>query len=565
MDEGRTLHLWGNNWKATNCVISLAEDARKVIDFKFKSVGEEAEINGVGLDTETGGLNEEWFYKCFGTQDWGAYTQPMYSGSGEYEKLSAYLVNFTGNFNYLILSNDADAGQQTDVYYSDIRIRKYVDPEPTHVETGEGEFLGYTLLITSTPVENVNIEVNGVSTQTPYTNIFDEGAQVEVEVKITYYNYKKYIFQKWDDENIDNPRTFTITDDITRQIIVEERNTTPYETTINGVPVKIYSVPSGKIFKIIVYSDRIDVIFTEPDFIKWDDGDVCPAKYDIELNGEIELTGYFGTVEEKSIFDPDYFDKYVFVVLPAVAGKPPIARPITVGRIPRTEQIAVIAPVSTVIMETTRRVTSPLKVRGGEAYVADLRASIKTQPQFVVKYIGAPIKAKMPIQETLVVASMKYGIEESVRLYISDPFTALKKLTMQRDYFKKQTKRYRIMVSETQMQLQLARSEFEQKEKEAIELARKLIELHGEVEKNKKKIETSKRWVRKYSEQLAKLTDEINGLKEKINVLETEKQNLLEKSESLRNQVNGLQLMIDELERERNKLKRKLKKFAKLV
>ncbi|MCD4779447.1 MAG: DUF2341 domain-containing protein [Candidatus Omnitrophica bacterium] len=130
LDSGRTLRMYGNNWKASNTSLTLG--GQQKLDFSFKNAGAQAEINGVGLDINSTDLNSNWFYKADGTQSWGSYsTSPVYSGSGDYERLGTVLDDFSGNFSYLVFSNDADAGQATNVYYRDVRVRKYSSPEPT--------------------------------------------------------------------------------------------------------------------------------------------------------------------------------------------------------------------------------------------------------------------------------------------------------------------------------------------------------------------------------------------------------------------------------------------------
>jgi len=130
LDNNRTLRMYGNNWKATNALLTLNNDLK--LDFSFKSTGVQGEINGIGLDTNTTDLASNWFYKTYGTQTWGANsTSPVYSESGDYERVGMVLNDFTGSFSYLVLCNDADAGQNKNVYYRDVRVRKYSSPEPT--------------------------------------------------------------------------------------------------------------------------------------------------------------------------------------------------------------------------------------------------------------------------------------------------------------------------------------------------------------------------------------------------------------------------------------------------
>ena len=64
------LRMWGNNWKATMKTLNVAGDGSQAIRFDFKSNGTQAEINGIGLDTDSG-ISANWFYRTYGTQNWG--------------------------------------------------------------------------------------------------------------------------------------------------------------------------------------------------------------------------------------------------------------------------------------------------------------------------------------------------------------------------------------------------------------------------------------------------------------------------------------------------------------
>jgi hypothetical protein len=135
-DGGHTLHLFGNSWKAVD--VNLATQTGTKLDFDFRSSAPEAEINGIGFDTETSGLNSNWFYKAYGTQNWGTSpTDPVYGGSGGFERLGRVLDDFPGSFDYLVLNNDKDAGAVPDVYYRFVRVRKYSTPEPLAVVGAE--------------------------------------------------------------------------------------------------------------------------------------------------------------------------------------------------------------------------------------------------------------------------------------------------------------------------------------------------------------------------------------------------------------------------------------------
>jgi len=126
--DDTTLHMWGNNWKATMKNLNVAGDGTQEICFDFKSDGTEAEINGVGFDTDSG-LSSNWFYKTYGTQSWGI--TDHYGYTSDWQTYSLILDDFSGSFDRIIFSNDADASQATNVYYRNVRVVKTTSVEPT--------------------------------------------------------------------------------------------------------------------------------------------------------------------------------------------------------------------------------------------------------------------------------------------------------------------------------------------------------------------------------------------------------------------------------------------------
>lgn len=124
------LRMWGNNWKATMKTLNVAGDGSQAIRFDFKSNGTQAEINGIGLDTDSG-ISANWFYRIYGTQNWGLNDHYGYTGGGDWQAYSLILDNFSGNFNRFVFTNDADVGQSTNIYYKNVRISKYTAQEPS--------------------------------------------------------------------------------------------------------------------------------------------------------------------------------------------------------------------------------------------------------------------------------------------------------------------------------------------------------------------------------------------------------------------------------------------------
>jgi flagellin-like protein len=135
--DDHTLRMWGNNWKATMSTLNVVDDGSQAICFDFKSTGDQGEINGVGLDTDSS-LSENRFYRVYGSQDWGDNDHYGYSGGGNWQSYSLVLDDFNGAFDRLVFSNDADAGQATDIYYRNVRVIQYTSQAPTY-DIGEEE------------------------------------------------------------------------------------------------------------------------------------------------------------------------------------------------------------------------------------------------------------------------------------------------------------------------------------------------------------------------------------------------------------------------------------------
>jgi len=124
------LRMWGNNWKATMKTLTVAGDGSQAICFDFKSVGVQAEINGVGLDIDNS-ISSNWFYRIYGIQNWGLNDHYGYTGAGDWQSYTIVLDNFSGDFNRFVFTNDADAGQATNIYYRNVRVSQYTPQVPS--------------------------------------------------------------------------------------------------------------------------------------------------------------------------------------------------------------------------------------------------------------------------------------------------------------------------------------------------------------------------------------------------------------------------------------------------
>ena len=128
--DDTSLRMWGNNWKATMKTLTVDGDGSQAICFDFKSVGVQAEINGVGLDTDNS-ISENRFYRIYGTQNWGINDHYGYTGAGDWQFYTIVLDNFNGDFNRFVFNNDADAGQATNIYYKNVRVAQHTSQAPT--------------------------------------------------------------------------------------------------------------------------------------------------------------------------------------------------------------------------------------------------------------------------------------------------------------------------------------------------------------------------------------------------------------------------------------------------
>ncbi len=128
------LRMWGNNWKATMNTLDVAGDGSQAICLDFKSNGTQAEINGVGLD-DNNDLSDNWFYRIYGTQNWGINDHYGYTSGGDWQSYTIILDNFSGVFDRMVFANDADVSQATNIYYKNVRVSQYTPQEPS-IEMG---------------------------------------------------------------------------------------------------------------------------------------------------------------------------------------------------------------------------------------------------------------------------------------------------------------------------------------------------------------------------------------------------------------------------------------------
>ena len=122
LDEGDTLHMFGNSWRAIP--FEYAISPKSVLIFEFKSDGiNEAEINGIGLSQVLESISKERTFKIHGTQNWGIQSfDDNYFGNDFIEFILPIGEFYTGPAKYLFFLNDGDKVKNTSVFYRNVKV-----------------------------------------------------------------------------------------------------------------------------------------------------------------------------------------------------------------------------------------------------------------------------------------------------------------------------------------------------------------------------------------------------------------------------------------------------------
>ncbi len=119
-DGGTTLELTGNTWKT----ISLNYDvtASTVIEFDYRSTGNEPEIGGVCFDNDTT-LSSDQTWKVFGTQAYGVTTYDDYTGTAwKHYTIPVGQTLTAGSYTYLVFLNDMDSGSGANSWFRNVVV-----------------------------------------------------------------------------------------------------------------------------------------------------------------------------------------------------------------------------------------------------------------------------------------------------------------------------------------------------------------------------------------------------------------------------------------------------------
>ena len=126
LEDGQTLHLWGNSWKAIKAPVVIGPDT--VLRYEFNHEGDTADIQGVGahINLREAGAT---FFQNAGAESWGHTNYADDAGSGwkQYDIPIGQFV--TGAVRYIFFVNDADSGQATSAYYRNICLGRDSDAD----------------------------------------------------------------------------------------------------------------------------------------------------------------------------------------------------------------------------------------------------------------------------------------------------------------------------------------------------------------------------------------------------------------------------------------------------
>lgn len=119
-DNGATVFLEGNAWKAVD--ISYTVTANTVIQFDFKSTVE-GEIHELGFDGDLVSVPDERLV-VYGNQGYGGtLTNPTYTGNGNWQSFVVQLGDqFTGTYTYLVLTADDDGSAAGNSYFRNVSL-----------------------------------------------------------------------------------------------------------------------------------------------------------------------------------------------------------------------------------------------------------------------------------------------------------------------------------------------------------------------------------------------------------------------------------------------------------
>ena len=120
-DDGATLHLTGNRWKAVPYRYTVTPNT--VLEFEFQS-RQEGDIHAIGLDTNLR-PEPQRFFRLDGTQEWGVADFADYAEDAPGVRTYRIPIGefYTGTFNYIAFANDHDVARpDAESIFSNVRL-----------------------------------------------------------------------------------------------------------------------------------------------------------------------------------------------------------------------------------------------------------------------------------------------------------------------------------------------------------------------------------------------------------------------------------------------------------
>ncbi|MFK7926070.1 MAG: lamin tail domain-containing protein [Bacteroidia bacterium] len=112
MDAGATLFITDNAWKAIDLPISVSDDM--ILSFEFRAT-KKGEVHGIGVGN---GFSYSYFFKLFGTQDWGITDYENYPADSSWQSYTIPIGTYiSGFYNRLIFVGDHDASPKDGTSY----------------------------------------------------------------------------------------------------------------------------------------------------------------------------------------------------------------------------------------------------------------------------------------------------------------------------------------------------------------------------------------------------------------------------------------------------------------
>ncbi len=137
-DGGYTLRQWGNCWSKVARTTVIGADT--AFDFDFDTDGNEAEIHGIGVDTDNS-ISSGLHYAVWGSQNWADNTYRTYDSYTPDPHRYIIEPSWSSTYTYLTFSDDDDsAPRDSNNTFSYLKVREYYGADPDITVEGEEEY-----------------------------------------------------------------------------------------------------------------------------------------------------------------------------------------------------------------------------------------------------------------------------------------------------------------------------------------------------------------------------------------------------------------------------------------